>query len=116
MRKFSSLFLAAVLGSVCTVASFQFLDEDQEKVKVEYVANTPATKVAYKVDANGKAVPLDFTAAAEKVMPAVVHIRSSQDGARTEQTQTYDPFREFFGPRYPQQQGPSQSAGSGVII
>src|SRR5688572_11892456 len=104
MRKFSSLFLAAVLGSVCTVASFQYLDdEDEGRVKVEYVANTPAARVAYKVDEDGTAVTLDFTVAAETVMPAVVHIRSSQDGANEEQAQTYDPGREFFGHRYPQQ-------------
>jgi serine protease Do len=117
MRKFSSLFFAAVLGSVCTVASFQFLnDDDQEKVKVEYVANVPTSKVAYTVDANGKAVPLDFTAAAEKVMPAVVHIRSTYETTRrTDESEEFDPFKEFFGPRF-QQPGPSQAGGSGVII
>ncbi len=115
MRRFSSLLLAAVLGSVITVGSYQWFDND-EKVKLEYVANLPTSQVAYTVDDNGKAVPLDFTAAAEKVMPAVVHIRSTSDGPRQEQAHEYDPFRDFFGYRFPQQQGPSQSAGSGVII
>ena len=114
MRRFSSLLMAAVLGSVCTVASYRFLDEDSEKVKLEYVANIPAAKVAYTVDDEGNAVPLDFTAAAEKVMPAVVHIRSTNEGGGP-QSQEYNPFRDFFGPQFPQQ-GPSQSAGSGVII
>jgi serine protease Do len=117
MRRFSSLFFAAVLGSVCTVASYQWLENDSEKAKVEYVANVPSSKVAYTVNADGKAVPLDFTAAAEKVMPAVVHIRSTQEGPKRPQSQDqeYDPFKDFFGQRF-QQQGPSQSAGSGVII
>jgi serine protease Do len=116
MRKFGSLFLAAVLGSVCTVASFQFAEKDQEKVKLEYVSSVPTANVAYKVDENGKAVPLDFTAAAEKVMPAVVHIRSTQETtARSGQPEMWDPFRDFFGQGMPHQ-GPSQSAGSGVII
>lgn len=117
MRRFSSLFLAAVLGSVCTVASYQFLEGDNHgKAAIEYTANVPASKVAYTVNADGKAVPLDFTGAAERVMPAVVHIKSSQEGNnRREETQENDPFREFFGPRF-QQPGPSQSAGSGVII
>lgn len=115
MRKFGSLFLAAVLGSVCTVASFQWLDEDHDKVKLEYVANVPTAKVAYKVDENGKAVPLDFTTAAEKVMPAVVHISSKQSGTtRQRLPEEFNPFEEFFGPRF--QPGPSQSSGSGVII
>ncbi len=117
MRRFSSLFLAAVLGSVCTVASYQWLlKEEDGTVKLEYVAAVPTSKVAYKVDANGKAVPLDFTAAAEKVMPAVVHIRSSQDAKGSpEQMRQYELFKDFFGQQFPQQ-GPSQSAGSGVII
>ncbi len=115
MRKFSSLFLAAVLGSVCTVASYEFLVRDSERVKLEYVANLPTSKVAYSVDDEGKMVPLDFTEAAEKVMPAVVHIRSTSEGNGYRQSQEYNPFRDFFGPQFPQQ-GPSQSSGSGVII
>lgn len=115
MRRFSSLFLAAVLGSVCTVASYKFLDEDSNKVKIEYAANVPISKVAYAKNEKGEAVPLDFTAAAEKVMPAVVHIRSTF--TRSEQTRSNvpDPFREFFGiPRG--EYGPQQAGGSGVII
>ena len=118
MKRFGSFFLAAVLGSVCTVASYQWIDNDQEKVKLEYIDNVPASKVAYTVNANGESVPLDFTVAAEKVMPAVVHISSSQQGQRREQTQEeFDIFRDFFGPgqRFPQP-GPNQSSGSGVII
>jgi serine protease Do len=114
MRKFGSLFLAAVLGSVCTVASYQFLEEDFGKVKVEHITTVPTAKVSYHVDANGKAVPLDFTVAAEKVMPAVVHIKSTIQTPQREQSPFVDPFQEFFGQR--QQQGPAQAAGSGVII
>jgi serine protease Do len=115
MKKFGALFMAAVLGSVSTVATVKWLDNDNDKVKLEYSSNVPASKVAYTVNSNGEVVPVDFTAAAEKVAPAVVHIRSTQNGAsRQEQSDQYDPFRDFFGPRM--QQGPSQSAGSGVII
>lgn len=116
MKRFGSLFLAAVLGSVCTIASFQFLGENESVAKLDYLSGVPASKVAYRVDENGKTIPLDFTAAAEKVMPAVVYIRSTQDNnnSRGEETQSMDPFHEFFGP--PTQRGPSQSSGSGVII
>lgn len=115
MKRFASLFLAAVLGSISTIASFEWLGRDKPEVKLEYLSGVPASKVAYKVDENGQAVPLDFTVAAEKVMPAVVFIRSTQEqiGSR-EEAETIDPFREFFGPRAPR--GPSQSSGSGVII
>jgi serine protease Do len=114
MKRFASLFLAAVLGSVTTITAIDWLKDEKDGVKLEYLTGVPASKVAYKVDKNGEVVPLDFTTAAEKVMPAVVHIRSTQEARRQESTQEMDPFFEFFGPRG--QQGPSQSAGSGVII
>lgn len=116
MKNFGALFFAAVLGSICTLAAFQWLGKkDSEGVKLEYLAGTPATKVAYSLNENGEAIPLDFTGAAEKVMPAVVYIQSTQDVSRgEEQSQSNDLFREFFGPQAPQ--GPRQSSGSGVII
>ena len=116
MKRFSSLFLAAIMGSVFTVASYQWLDDKGDKVKLEYVASIPTSKVAYKVDANGKAVPLDFTVAAEKVMPAVVHIKSTIEGPRrTQQNMPDNPFGDLFGQQFPQQ-GPRMGSGSGVII
>lgn len=115
MKRFGTLLLAAVLGSAGTIATFEWMDnqKDEKGVTVEYLNGVPASKVAYKVDEKGEVIPLDFTTAAEKVMPAVVHIRSTQSGRRGE-TQYIDPFREFFGPRGPQ--GPTQGFGSGVII
>lgn len=115
MKGFGALFLAAVLGSLCTLGAFQWLNKDEKGVRLEYAAGTPIAKVAYNVDENGQVVPLDFTQTAELVTPAVVYIRSTQDGPRKEESdESMDPFREFFGPRM--QQGPSQSSGSGVII
>jgi len=113
MKRLGSLFLAAVLGSVFTVATFQWLGKNEQGVKLEYV--TPISKVAYTIDENGKTVPLDFTQTAEQVTPGVVYIRSTQEGIARQQDvpEGMDPFREFFGPR---QQGPSQSSGSGVIV
>jgi Do/DeqQ family serine protease len=115
MKRFVSLFFAAVLGSVCTIATLDWLDLGKPEVKLDYISGVPTSKVAYEVDENGQTIPLDFTVAAEKVMPAVVFIRSTQDQTSgREETESIDPFREFFGPRAPR--GPSQSSGSGVII
>lgn len=119
MRRFGSIFLAAILGSLFTVATMQWVDKDngEGKVRLDYTTSIPANRIAYAVDEEGKAVALDFTVAAEKVMPAVVHIKSSYSANESQQQSIPEPFREFFGPQFPQQgQGPSQSAGSGVII
>src|SRR5688572_30561441 len=112
MKRFGTLFLAAVLGSLCTVGVFEFYKKDA--VTLAYTAQAPVSQVAYTTDENGHTIPLDFTAIAAQVTPAVVHIKSTQDGRTQEQEQGADPFRDFFGPRY--QPGPSQSSGSGVII
>ena len=115
MKKFGSLFLAAVLGSLCTVATFQWLNKDESgAVKLEYLTGVPTSNVAYNVNEDGKAVPIDFTVAAEKVMPAVVYIQSTQEMDNSPEAPALDPLREFFGPRA--QRGPSRSSGSGVII
>lgn len=115
MKRFGSLFIAAVLGSLCTVASFEWLNKGESAVKLEYIAGVPTKQVAYSVDENGQAIPMDFTGAAEKVMPAVVYIQSTQEvSSNARDAQSNDPLREFFGPRM--QRGPSKSSGSGVIV
>lgn len=118
MKQFSALFAAAILGSALTVGSFQLLKEDQPGHKHTTIEKVPAFHTAYSTNENGEVVPLDFTKAAEKVMPAVVHITSTQQYAgRQQMPQIPEPFRDFFGPfqdRRPQ--GPRQGSGSGVII
>lgn len=59
--------------------------------------------------------PENFNIAADKTMPAVVHIKS----IRTYSVRNYDPFYDFFGVQPRQQGGNSRqavSSGSGVII
>jgi serine protease Do len=119
MRKFASLLLAAVMGSAITVGiTGGWKKNDNDGVRIEHVT-TPISQVAYKKNEKGEIVPLDFTATAEKVTAAVVHIRATTSGrvSSRQQQQQVDPWEYFFGPQgRQQQQGPSMSAGSGVII
>jgi serine protease Do len=114
MKQFSQLLLAAVLGSICTLTAYQWVKEKDSGVKIEHVNGVPASSVGYTVNENGQAVPLDFTATAERVTKAVVHIRSTSE-ASVVQRDSEDPFQFFFGPNQ-SPRGPSQSSGSGVII
>ncbi len=65
--------------------------------------------------------PGEFTYAAEKTTPAVVHIKTKME-TRQRQQQFSSPFDDFFGFGDPfgggrrQQQQPQESSGSGVII
>jgi serine protease Do len=112
MKQFSQLLLAAVLGSVCTISAHQWWGKENAGVRIEHVSGLPTNTVAYSKNENGVAAPMDFTATAERVTKAVVHIRStsSQNMASREPN---DPMQFFFGPG---QNGPTQSSGSGVII
>ncbi len=59
---------------------------------------------------------VDFVSVAGVSTPAVVHIKSTIQSTSSSR-QGINPFEDFFGPDFRQQQrGPKQSAGSGVII
>ena len=47
-------------------------------LRIEHVNGTPSKGALYTLDENNEIVPLDFTAVSEKVMDAVVHIKSTQ--------------------------------------
>ncbi|HPI79820.1 MAG TPA: Do family serine endopeptidase [Cyclobacteriaceae bacterium] len=114
MNKFFQLVIAAILGSGITMVANQWYGNDNKNVKIEHIDGVPATSVAYTVNENGEAVPLDFTGTADKVTPAVVYIRSTQE--RGVYRNSPDPLREFFNGPSPMQRGPAQSSGSDVII
>lgn len=112
MNKFFQLVVAAIIGSVITLAANQWFGNENAKVKIEHIDGVPTAAVAYSINENGEAVPLDFTGTADKVTRAVVHIRSTQEGLSASR----DPLQDFFNGPSPFRRGPSQSSGSGVII
>lgn len=111
--------LAAILGSAITLVSTQWLNKEKNAgVKIEHVSGVPISQVAYTKNSSGELVPMDFTATAEKVTKAVVHIKSTSKGfsSTRKNQQIPEQFRQFFFNDPFEQQGPSQSTGSGVII
>jgi serine protease Do len=118
MKRFGSLILAAILGSIITISANKWFGNDvNQNVKIEHVNGVPTAQVAYRINEKGEAVALDFTGTAEKVTQAVVHIKSSQTGnAVSRERNSNDPLQFFFGPNGPMERSPIQSSGSGVII
>lgn len=137
MKKFGLLIVAVVLGSALTIGTFKLIEPETGKhVKIEHISDSPVVGAAYTINKEGEIVPLEFTAVAKKVMPAVVHIKSTQ----VQNTNNYnyrsypDPFRDFFeddmfkhffgphfrfeSPQQPRNRGPQArvGTGSGVII
>jgi len=109
MKQILSLIASAVIGGLLVLGGNYYLNPTQANL-AEKENFSQEIKNLNVSAANGTA-PLDFTAAAEKAMPAVVHI--SAIGAETTAGRSGDPFRDFFegfGSR-----GPQKGTGSGVI-
>ena len=118
MKRFGALMLAAILGSLITIMATQWMTEKNQGVKIEHISGLPVSQVAYTKNDKGEIVPMDFTATAEMVTKAVVHISSTSKGVSSSRRGQEIPeqFRQFFFNDPFEQRGPSQSSGSGVII
>ncbi len=130
MKRLSILVAAAVLGSALTIGTYKLWNGDAPKrITIEHLSDAPVHGAVYTLNKDGEIVPLEFTKVAKQVMPAVVHIRSTQVQKVQQFRQEENPFRHFFdddvfkhffGPEYgqPQERGPQvrMGSGSGVII
>ncbi|PJF33069.1 MAG: serine protease, partial [Phototrophicales bacterium] len=99
MKQFTLLVLAAITGSAITVGTYRLVEKPEQKTfRIEHISETPAAKAVYTVNKNGEVVPLEFTKVAKKVMPAVVHIKSTHfQKVNQDLYRNYpDPFRQFF--------------------
>lgn len=114
MHKIWSTMLAGALGGLVTFAAIKQFDTSREPVFA-----APQTTYARQVNYSGAPVPFDFTKAAEKSMPAVVHIKASESresaALRQRNQRATDPFEFFFGQSYGYQAEPRSGTGSGVI-
>jgi serine protease Do len=116
VRKMVPVALAGILGSALTLGAYQYLKEE-ESPKIEYRESTPSMYTQYNQTRYQNGIPADFTVAAEKATPAVVHIRSTVSGNRpSKRMDIPEQFRDFFGDDFFGQRSPQQASGSGVII
>lgn len=126
IKDFIKLTMAAVVGGSITIGAYKLFEDDNkviiEKVPANY--SKVASNISNPRNSNEIYQP-DFSVTAEKVTPAVVHIRSTIKGDRAAQTQHIPfPFRDFFGEdffgrdsrRFEMTPQPALSSGSGVII
>lgn len=119
MKKNISYFFAAMGGALVAVVSVNFwgnqnLDKqlEIEKLRAQHI-EAQNHQVNYAMPAEGA---IDFSAAAEKTVNAVVHVKTTYelDGGYY----TFDPIRHFFFGDGTYQQKPRMGAGagSGVIM
>jgi len=126
MKNLKSYLFVGILCSGITLGTYKLAGLDNKQVVItEAPAGGSALKLTtdrHSTTAVG-ALPVDFTFAAEKTTPAVVHIQSTVVSNRPVQNlqQIPDIFRDFFGDDEMgggRQSGPmkSQASGSGVIF
>lgn len=118
MQKFWSTLLAGAAGGLLTFGATQWI----YKSRMSVVENTPtgSSAVVRQVSYGSVAAPFDFVKAADRAMPAVVHIKASESRQaarqRQQQEQESNPFRFFFGEDFYSRQPQQRSGtGSGVI-
>jgi len=109
------LLSAAFLGGLMALGAHNLFSENKSyrveaQQKVQF-ASLPSFVSAADGNTN-------FTIAAAKTVPAVVHIKVTQE--QQSDANYFDPFRDFFGEGYGGfnfgQRGPAVGSGSGVII
>lgn len=113
MKQLFSLVVAGVAGGLITLGGFYVL-QPQTGSNPQVIQATPARFVNQAPRSAGT-IPFDFSVAAERAMPSVVHITaiSQQSSVGLDKNNTQDPLRFFFGEEWPQ--GPRGGSGSGVI-
>lgn len=113
MNKLWSIFLAGATGGLVSLGAAKMLEKPQTPQFPEQ--QTYSKQVNY----GGAPVPFDFTKAAARAMPAVVHIKAteSREAAiqRQRENRYSNPFQYFFGDSYGFEQQPRSGTGSGVI-
>lgn len=112
MNNIWSTLLAGATGGLITIGAVKMLDTHNPQAQ-------ESPNYARQVNYAGTAAPapFDFTKAADRAMPAVVHIKASEskESAIQRQRQSYNPFRYFFGDAYDEYAQPRSGTGSGVI-
>lgn len=128
MKRIMVFAFAVLLGGLMMFGGIKFFGFGIEQTVISPSESSPVHFTNYVDKDNTGMVPADFTQAAEKTVPVVVHIRSairastSRGNDRFEYRDLPAPFRDFFGipeddSRRPNGDRPMrQGSGSGVII
>ena len=109
------LLSAAFLGGLVALGAHNLFSENKSySIEAQQKAQF-ASLPSFVSAADGNT---NFTIAAAKTVPAVVHIKVTQE--QQSDANYFDPFRDFFGEGYGGfnfgQRGPAVGSGSGVII
>lgn len=120
-----SLLAAGLLGGTFSLGGAYLINNATKSTNIQSETSATARQVndmSYTIPAAGSAI--DFSDAADKVIPAVVHIKTSESEEKVEKMQKNNPFNNspfqgFFDDDFFSmfgQRAPRAGTGSGVII
>jgi len=113
MRNILSLVFAGIIGGLITLGGYNFINSSNasDSVYAKQVKNT------YTPLLSTKAANLDFTNAANKTMPTVVHIKASEDPSKQKKRGSeIESIFDLFGGGGGMPFGEKKGSGSGVIV
>ena len=113
MKQITSMILAGIIGGLITLGGFYLIAPNSQGETVKLVNQPVGQNYSRLASDRVHATPFDFTEAAERTMPAVVHITAKQNKKEDTEKRQQSPFEFFFGPM---ESMPKQGTGSGVII
>lgn len=124
MKNLIALLFAGIIGGLVTLGGFMWLQPNTTAMVSNDQGLAKSVSQNYNVNPKTKLMPFDFTMAAEKATPAVVHISAAESEAQAKQRyrndEDNDPFRFFFGDEPNSNPfgggGAKRGSGSGVII
>lgn len=115
MKKFASLFLAAILGGLIFAFSFNYFEGNNSMASLESSDKMPFVQTAYTPHA--PVIGPDFVDAADVTVHAVVHIKAELEQPNKVYNDFFELFDDFFGnPQYRYNNAPVVATGSGVIV
>jgi serine protease Do len=113
VKKVLGVLAIAIVGGLVALGVNKLFSSGSENQTFQDHQNAKFTLAEKLADAPN----LDFVSVAEVATPAVVHIKTTMKEVAGGSQQFRSPFEDFFnGPMMPQQRGPQQATGSGVII
>lgn len=113
VKKVLSVLAIAIVGGLVALGVNKLFNNNSTSQSFDEHQNAKFTLAEKLAD-----VPtVDFVSVADVATPAVVHIKTTMKEVAGGGQQFFNPFEDFFnGPMMPQQRGPQQATGSGVII
>jgi len=116
MRNILSLVFAGIIGGLVTLGGYNFINSSNAS-DTAYARQVKNTYTPILGAASAKAANLDFTTAANKTMPTVVHIKASEDPSKQKKRGSeIESIFDLFGGGGGMPFGEKKGSGSGVIV